>query len=203
MPRDVAFQLLGALNLPPSPSALFLPRVGPPCAGLFFAPQELPPKRKRLQSLASLRRASALVTLEPAPSNAGAESVDGGNLVSPRRNNPAPGESMGNGALVSCPPARRAVLPRAGPSRRGVFSVAREGSRLVRAGLLQRHSHRSIAPQWRDCSASLKRGNGCARRSVRQRAPKRPPRPVARRTGRPACFSYFASFAAASARRSR
>jgi hypothetical protein len=30
------FQLLGALNLPPSPSALFLPRVGPPCAGLFL-----------------------------------------------------------------------------------------------------------------------------------------------------------------------
>jgi hypothetical protein len=30
------FQFLGALNLPPSPSALFLPRVGPPCAGLFL-----------------------------------------------------------------------------------------------------------------------------------------------------------------------
>jgi hypothetical protein len=32
-----AYQLLSALNLPPSPSALFCPAPAPPCAGLFLS----------------------------------------------------------------------------------------------------------------------------------------------------------------------
>ncbi len=140
MPRDLVFPLLGALHLPPSPSALFLPRVGPPCAGLFLRPKSYSPSESG--SKASLRCEglppsfkSSLMTLEA------------GSFERRRRaltaetSSPAIAEQScacrvyGVRRARFLPPSpRRAVLPRVGPSRRGVFRLARAEAGSFRPG---------------------------------------------------------------------
>lgn len=104
--QAAVFQFIGALNLPPSPSALFCPAPALPAWGFFCADGNaaMNAPLDRLLSIGALDPSRFLFARPRASPHSPAPTFP------PERNNPGPVESMGLDSLVSCPSPRRACF---------------------------------------------------------------------------------------------
>ena len=177
--QAAVFQFIGALNLPPSPSALFCPAPALPARGFFCADGNaaMNAPLDRLLSISALDPSRFLFARPRASPHSPAPTFP------PERNNPGPVESMGlelacflpqpsarlfRAPSLSAPPAPRRPLP-----RRGAFALhAIEAAGSFSAGLLSANPGAPRPPRFSGRNRSRSRGAPRHLRALRLRAPR-------------------------------